>query len=265
MATRTPSLLPQWMTFGMFPHGELWSTLAHLDLKSRYRGSLLGPFWLTITTGTLIAGIGFLYGGLFNQPLDDYIPYIAVSIVLWTLISGCLTEGSAVYFTEGLILRQLPVPSSIFITRLIYRNILVFAHNVVIVFVVYFLYPPVWHAGLIWVPFGLVVLLVNLWWMCFIIGVLGARFRDFAPIVTSLVQMMFFLTPIIWSAESLPQRAFFINANPFYHLIEVVRGPLIAPGLPWTSIVVAVAMAGVGMTLAYFVAGFTKKKLVYWL
>lgn len=253
------------MRTGTFAHRELWTTLAHMDLRARYRGSVLGPFWLTLTTGAMIGGVGFLYGGLFGQPLADYIPYIAVSIVLWTFISGCLSEGVAVFFTEGLVLRQLPVPASIFITRLLYRNILIFLHNAIIIGVVFALYPPGLTLDILMAPLGLALLAVNLWWMCLVVGILGARYRDFSPIVNSLVQIMFFLTPVIWNAEALPDRAIFVDANPFYHLIEIVRRPLLSEGIPGMSFALAGGMAVLGTMFAVRLLGWSRPRLVYWL
>lgn len=250
---------------GTFAQFELWTSLAHLDLRGRYRGSLLGPFWLTITTGALVGGIGLLYGGLFRQPLDTYFPFIAVSIVLWTFIASCLNESCVIFSSEGLVLRQMNVPASVFVTRLLYRNILILGHNAIIVVIVLAIFPPDWGLDVLMAPVGLIVLAGNLWWMSAIASVLGARFRDFAPIVGSVVQILFFITPIIWSPEALPERAFLVDANPFYHLIEIVRRPLLADGVPWTSLAISVGLLVVGSLVALRLMAWSRTRLVYWL
>ncbi len=224
---------------GTFAHRELWTTLAHIDLKNRYRGSLLGPFWLTLATGVLIGGIGLLYGGLFGHPLSLYLPYVAVSIVIWTFIATTLTEASNLFLGEGIVLKQLPVPASLFITRLIYRNILVLAHNAIIMAIVLVAFPQSWHLSLLALPFGLAILILNLWWLAVVISIVSARFRDIPPIVASLLQILFFLTPVIWRKEDLPGRAILVDLNPFYHLIEIIgRRSLVRqfpPSASWSA------------------------------
>lgn len=250
---------------GVLAHRELWMALAHLDLRNRYRGSLLGPLWLTIATGVLVGGIGLLYGGLFGQPLESYLPYIAVSLVLWTFISTVVSEAAVLFPGEGIILKQLPVPATIFTTRLIYRNILAFAHNCLIVLIVFLIFPQPMQAHAIISLISLAFLIINLWWVSVVIGIVSARFRDIPPIVFSSLQILFFVTPIIWRAEDLPSRLLFIKMNPLFHLIESVRGPLLANTVPWDSIALSACSAGVGTLVALHLMAWSRTRLVYWL
>lgn len=250
---------------GTFAHSELWITLANDDLRNRYRGSFLGPLWLTIATGVLVFGIGMLYGGLFGQPLKNYLPYIAISIVIWTLISTVMTEAAMLFPGEGAVLKQMPVPASLFITRLIYRNILVSAHNFVIIVIVLLIFPPTLGWSALTVPLGFVILIANLWWISVVLSIIGARFRDVPPIVISVLQILFFLTPIIWRAEDIPNRKIFIELNPIYHLIEIVRAPLISGDAPMLSLWVCGISAVLGMLGALHLLAWSRTRLIYWL
>lgn len=250
---------------GTFALSELWITLAYDDLRNRYRGSFLGPLWLTIATGVLVFGIGLLYGGLFGQSLENYLPYIAVSIVIWTLISTVMTEAAMLFPGEGAVLKQMPVPASLFITRLIYRNILVSAHNFVIIVIVLLIYPPTLGWSALTVPLGFIILIANLWWISVVLSIIGARFRDVPPIVISILQILFFLTPIIWRAEDIPNRMIFIEMNPIYHLIEIVRAPIISGQAPVISLWVCGIAAIVGMWGALHLLAWSRTRLIYWL
>jgi ABC-type polysaccharide/polyol phosphate export permease len=250
---------------GTFAHRELWVTLAHVDLRSRYRGSLLGPLWLTIATGILVVGIGLLYGGLLGQPLESYLPYIGIGIVIWTLIATTLSEAAVLFPGEGIILKQLPVPASLFVTRLIYRNILIFGHNLIIVLLLVIIYPPEIGYSIFFIPIGLFVLLVNLWWVSMILSIIGTRYRDIPPIIQSVLQILFFLTPVLWRAEDLPNRAIFVVSNPFYHLIEIVRAPIIPGTIPWTSFYICVFAGITGSVLALYALRWSRTRLIYWL
>ena len=56
-------------------HWELWSTHGWNDIRQRYRRSIVGPFWLTISMGVMVAGLAYLYAGLFGQSIEKYLPY----------------------------------------------------------------------------------------------------------------------------------------------------------------------------------------------
>ncbi len=246
-------------------HRELWLTLAHVDLCSRYRGSLLGPLWLTIATGILVFGIGLLYGGLLNQPLAYYLPYIAIGIVIWTFIATVFSDSSILFAGEGSILKQMPVPASIFITRLIYRNILILLHHSIILLIVLIYYPQVIGYKTLFTLVGFTVLVVNLWWFSIILSIIATRYRDVQPIVQSLMQIMFFLTPVLWRAEDHPHGSMIAFLNPFYHLIEIVRSPLIFNTIPWTSFFLCTSAAIVGTLLSLYTLRWSRARLVYWL
>jgi lipopolysaccharide transport system permease protein len=107
---------------------------------------------------------------------------------------------------------------------------------------------PGWNA-LLFIP-GLILFLINAAWISLAVGVLSTRYRDIPQVIANALQVIFFLTPIFWSPESLPNRPAFVLLNPFYHLIEIVRAPLlgeVAPLLSWGHCV-GMALAGLGFT-----------------
>ena len=212
---------------------RLWGMLGWQDVRQRYRRSTLGPFWLTISMGALVGGLGLLYAGLFKLDVADYLPFVAAGLILWGLISGMTTDGCTAFIDAEGIIKQVNLPLSVHVYRVVWRNVIVFAHNVVIyaAAAVIFSIQPGW-AGLLALP-GLALLCLNGVWVGLLLGLVSARFRDVPQIAASIVQVAFFLTPIIWKPELLPDRAFILHLNPFFHLLELVRAPLLgqAPGL----------------------------------
>ena len=202
--------------------------LGWLDIRLRYRGSVLGPFWLTLSTAVMVGALGVLYSTLFKMELHDYLPYLALSLVLWGFLSGMVTEACGCFqASEGLI-RSVRMPFTLYALRVIVRNVLVFGHNVVVIAVVYAWFGtwPGWHA-LLAVP-GFVLWLANGVACCLLLGAMCARFRDIPPIVGSVLQIAFFISPIIWKPELLTGAgAQWLPFNPFYTLLEVVRAPLL--------------------------------------
>jgi lipopolysaccharide transport system permease protein len=213
--------------------------LGWLDIKLRYRGSLLGPFWLTLSTAVMVAALGVLYSTLLRTNLHDYLPFLALSMVLWNYIAtlvgdACLTFTSA----EGMI-RSIRMPYTQYALRVVVRNVLILLHNVVVIVGVFAIFDT-WPGldGLLALP-GTVVWLVDSVAACLLLGAFCARFRDIPPIVASIMQIAFFISPIIWRPELIgPASRYLLPLNPFFTLLEIVRGPLLGemPGLMvWTS------------------------------
>lgn len=232
----------------------LWGRMGWQDVVLRYRRSMLGPFWLTLSTGIMVFTLGVVYSSIFKTDIKEYLPYLTMSLLTWTLITGAITEGCQTFIdAEGLI-RQIDLPLSIYPFRVIWRNLILFLHNIVIfvVIVVFFHIPMNW--GMLMVVPGVIVVLANALWCATLLGMLVARFRDLAQIINSLLQIAFFVTPIFWSPDQMTDRRFLIFANPFYHFIEVVRRPLLGgvPTLLNWEVVALVTIVGYITTLLFY-------------
>src|SRR2546421_1850097 len=67
---------------------RIWYVLGLSELRQRYRRSILGPFWITISMGVQVTVMGFLLAFLFGLPIDRYFPFLCISIVTWTFLSS---------------------------------------------------------------------------------------------------------------------------------------------------------------------------------
>ncbi|KAA2213967.1 ABC transporter permease [Teichococcus oryzae] len=235
-----------------FAQFRLARTLAWLDLRNRYRGSVLGPFWLTLSTAVMLFSLGFLYSTLFQMSLSEYLPWLAVSLILWNMLAQMVTEACVSLTSAETIVRQMPLPFTVHALRCVIRNALVTAHNlplIVIVLMIFGVYPD-WSALLI-LP-GLLILAVNALAASLLLGMVCARFRDIAPIVGSVMQIAFFMTPVIWKPHLLSaEYHWLLLLNPLYTLLETIRGPLIEGGGS-----LAVWLAALGYTIVHCTVGF---------
>ncbi len=247
-----------------FGRAPLWLKLAWMDIKLRYRGSVLGPLWLTLSMGTTVAALGFVYSQLFDMPAKEYVPFLASGLILWNLISTLLIEGCNCLTQSTHFIKQIKLPYSTYIYRTLFRNFLVFAHNLVVFAVVALLFG-LWPGEnlLIAVP-GLLLIFFNAAWLMFLLGSICARFRDVVQIVTSLVQIIFFITPVIWKPQLLRGHEWLLDYNPLHHFMDLVRAPLLgnAPEpLSWL-VVLGCTLLGWGFTLL-FLRQF-RRRLAYW-
>lgn len=238
--------------------------LARLDIRNRYRGSVLGPLWLTLSTALMLAGLGLLYSALFHMTIKEYLPFLSVSMVVWNLISQIVNDScTSLTSVEGII-RQMPLPYSIHALRCVFRNAVIAAHNLPLILAVVLVCRVLPGAESLLSIAGLVILALNAFAAALFLGMLCARFRDIGPIVASVMQLAFFMTPILWKPESLGRHAVWLPFDPFYVIIQVVRGPLLGTDMAtpiWASAVVYTLIA-FGFSFVFFVR--FRSRIAFW-
>lgn len=237
---------------------ELWLQLGWQDIKQRYRRSTLGPLWITIATGVMALALGLLYSMLFQIEIREFLPHVTVGFIVWGFISGCVKDGANVFIENEGLIKQLPSALSVHVYRLVWRQLLFFAHNIVIwvLLVIIFRIPLTWQT-LLAVP-AMLLLVLNGVWVTMLFGIIATRFRDVAPLLEALVQLLFYVTPIVWTTQTLKEqggdvakRALLAEINPLYHYLEIVRAPMIdqpVAAYHW-GIVGICTLIGLGVTL----------------
>ena len=237
---------------------ELWLQLGWQDIKQRYRRSTLGPLWITIATGVMALALGLLYSMLFQIEIREFLPHVTVGFIVWGFISGCIKDGANVFIENEGLIKQLPSALSVHVYRLVWRQLLFFAHNIVIwvLLVIIFRIPLTWQT-LLAVP-AMLLLVLNGVWVTMLFGIIATRFRDVAPLLEALVQLLFYVTPIVWTTQTLKEqggdvakRALLAEINPLYHYLEIVRAPMInqpVAAYHW-GIVGICTLIGLGITL----------------
>lgn len=243
---------------------RLAAALARLDLRNRYRGSVLGPLWLTLSTAVMVGALGLLYSSLFRLDLANYLPWLATSLILWGTIQQLVTDGCGTFIAAEGIIRQMPLPYSVHVLRCLFRNAMIAAHNLPLILAVLLLFGTLpGPEALLALP-GLALIGLDAIAAGLFLGMLCARFRDIGPIVTNFMQLAFFVSPVIWKPELLGPVAAWLPLNPFYSLLEVVRGPLIsggAGGMVWLSAILWSVLA-CGVALAFFVR--FRSRIAFW-
>ncbi|MBV8334590.1 MAG: ABC transporter permease, partial [Alphaproteobacteria bacterium] len=243
----------------------MWSALAYQDIKLRYRGSLFGPFWITLTNLVLLAAMGTIYAAIFKLDTSRYIPFLMMGLLVWQFLSTIANESCSTFTAAQDVIQQVPLPFSIQAYRTVYRNLLVLAHNAVIIpfGLILFRVPITWRVIEI-VP-GLLVLCINGLWISLLLGTVSARFRDVPPIVANAVQVVFFITPIFWPLDAVGDWKPLLMLSPVFAAIDVVRAPLLGEIVSphsWPILLVCTfvgATFGLGMFIRF------RERIAYWL
>jgi lipopolysaccharide transport system permease protein len=242
--------------------------LAWNDIKQRYRRTVLGPLWISLSMAATILGLGLLFGVIFNQKNTVYLPYLAVGIMFWTFISAVITEGADSFTAMHNVIKQISLPYSLYVLRVIYRNLIMLAHNLVVAIIIFFLLDiEILHSTFEVIPQAFLGLL-NLFWMALLLAVISTRYQDIKPIVTNGLQFFFYLTPIIWMTEQVKDNVFIntiLSYNPFHYILLSLRSLMDGVMMTPNQLLVLGLMAIVGLVLSFAIFRMNYKKIVFWL
>lgn len=244
----------------------IWS-LAFSDIKLRYRGSLIGPFWLTISTAIQIGAMSFLYADLLQTDIHTYIPFLTVSLTLWGYLSSIINDGCTCFSAHDTLIKGTRMPFLVHVVRSVIRNTIILAHNVIVIVVVFVLmdvHPSLYMLAAI--P-GFLLWLIDGVAISIFLGVLCARFRDIPQIIAAIIQVAFFVSPVMWQATTLkghPGTENIILYNPFVYILDIVRNPILNEPLDIVSIGKALAISAVVILVSLVSFARLRGRIAFW-
>lgn len=242
---------------------RIWLMLGWQDILLRYRRSLLGPFWITLSMAIMIYSMGLIYGLLFKMDLSHYFPHIASGMLVWTFLSTLIMDQVNSFVEASHIITQMKLPFSVYVLRVLARNFIIFFHNLLAIcpLLIYFKTP----VHFFYCLFGLIMIALCGFFYGTVLAMLGARFRDIKPIMQSFLQLVFYVTPIMWMPEMLPPRFLFIvRANPFQQIIQLFRAPLMGSFPSAYAFFASILITLTGFLLMVFLMIKSRHRIPFW-
>jgi ABC-type polysaccharide/polyol phosphate export permease len=243
---------------------RIWLHLGLLEVKQRYRRSVLGPWWISISMLIFVTVMGLIFSRLFAQNLPQYMTFFTSGFLLWTFFSSCITESVDIFKANSGFIKQINLPYSLYVLKFLTKHVLFLSHNFIVYFLVicFFKFNPGWIA-LLAIP-GVLLLIINVYWISLFVAVVSTRFRDMVPIINSTVQIMFFATPISWMPKLLGESSIIVKLNPLVYLLDAARLPLqgIAPSIHTWMISVGIACLGLIASLVVFNS--VRSRIPFW-
>lgn len=243
----------------------LWWRVGLDQTASRFQRSILGPFWMACNLLVVAFALAFLVSAMMGVDMSKSYPQVVAGLLAWSLVGTAMAEAQAIFlYNSGLMQSQrLPLSFYVFLhaqkaaTNFLFQLI---AFWVTMLVLRKFAIP---HWTLI--P-ALVVILLIVCVQGFIIAIPSTRFRDVAYMMSYVVQLLFYVTPVFWTADHLsPQARRIVELNPFTHQVELLRAPLTghAPAMIdwwWT-----LGTTGVLAVVALALLAMFRKRVVFWL
>jgi ABC-type polysaccharide/polyol phosphate export permease len=255
---------PKLPSHNFWHHTALAWHFAWSDTRARYKRSVLGPFWLVLATIFGVVGLGFLWSILLKTDRSTFMPSLTIGMVLWSLISASITQSASVFANNASVIKNIRTPPLRISLQMLMQQIINLLHNLVVVLAVLLFFPKsIGPLALLALP-GLLLVLVNLLWVVQVLGFVGARFRDFDPLVSSLMPMLFFLSPVIFRSQQLGAVSVIMSFNPIAYWIDIVRNPLLGTMSAPYEYAVVIGMAVIGWWLALSLTRAKAHRLPYW-
>ncbi len=242
----------------------LWTALAVQDLRLRYRGSMLGPFWITLSTAVMVVAMGGLYPYIFRINTTQYLPYLVCGLVVWQYMSVIIADGCQTFIIGAGMIQQVRLPFSVHACRIVFRTLLVLAHNAVLIPIVLLFTQTITTASIVLLVPALGLYAVVSFGLCILLGMLSARFRDVPQIIGSVLQIAFFVTPIFWSADSMGRLQTVVELNPLFAFVDITRAPLIGKPFAPYSWAVAIVTTVLICSLAGVLFVRLRGRIAYW-
>jgi len=252
---------------GGFRKTDLWGRLGWLEVKRRYRRTMLGPFWTSISLAMFVISMGIVGSALWHQNIHEYLPFLVSGMIAWLLVSTIITEACSLLISGHALFRNISFEYSILAYALVWRNCIVFLHNLIVYVLVVGLLKPeaIGFTAFLAIP-GVLLIVVNGTWISLLCGMFCLRFRDVTQLVAALIQVSMLVTPIFWPPDSLvgSRRLVFVELNPLFHMVDIVRAPLLGNVPEMTSYLVVVSITLGGWFLTYRVFHHFRRRIAYW-
>lgn len=242
-----------------------WVLMGNQDIQLRYRRSVIGPFWISLSLAALIFALTILYSQIFDQPFGDYLRWLSSGFLVWFLLSSMLIEGCSIGTEAEAQLRSAAIPITVLAARMVYRNSIVFLHNALVVVALALIFGFVPTVQTLWIFPGVATVLIIGFLVANIVGPICLRFRDLQQVVVNVVQIIFFLTPVLWRPEQGRVSSVFVEYNPFYHMVELVRAPLLGNVPTEQNWIIVLSVMGVLLVFSVITLSVSRKKIFLWL
>jgi homopolymeric O-antigen transport system permease protein len=246
---------------------DLWGRIGFMEIKRRYRRTVIGPFWSTISLAALVAVMGTVGMGLWKQQPAEYIPFLASGMMVWLMISTMITESCSLFINSQHLFSRIRMDYSVLAYALMWRNLIGFFHNLAIYLLVVVMFvPDQLNISILWIFPGLLVIALNSVWVALLLGTVCVRFRDIQQFIVTILQILLFVTPVFWPPHLLTgmTKYLFVDFNPLFSFIDVIRAPLLGKSPMLSSYAMILAVTVFGWLATFDLFSRFRKRIAFW-
>lgn len=222
--------------------------ITYTEVKQKYQRSILGSFWITLNMFITLLMLGFVFSSVFKIQIYHYLPYVYCGLLSWGFISSVINDSTQIYLSGNL--KYFNFNIYYLQLKVVFKQIIIFIHNLSIyILILIFLNNEIFNFNyfLLIVPGLLIFFLCSI----FLVGILAplcAKYLDFGFMVSNFVYILFLVSPVFWDPSILNGKKMFIQFNPIYHFISIIRDPMLGRLPETNSYIICISI-----TLIFFI------------
>ncbi len=184
----------------------LWS-LTQRELKARYRGSVLGFLWTFLNPTLLMLVYALVFKFYMRNSMENYTYFMFVGLLPWIWFSTSVGGSASAISDRRDLLTKVRFPAQVLPATVIATNLINYALSLPLMFGLGAIFGiwPTWH--MVFFPFVMAVQLLFTMGLSYVISALNVGFRDLQHIVSNIITLWFFLTPVLYSSNQVLQKA----------------------------------------------------------
>ena len=248
-----------------FKAHRAWMALARRNVKALNRRSKLGSLWISLTAAVFITCLAFVYSAVLKTNMEDLLPYIAVGYVVWLYISGMLISMPPLYIQMAQYVQQRNFPYTVYVLANAVDKLDLMIRQSIVIVVVGLIFQTGLSVSILILPISLLLLTFISIGTSYFVSTMAVRYRDIGPLLNSFMLLIFLTTPIIWKPELVGDRIAFVLWNPFYHLINIIRAPILDHYVPWTSLCVSLFVLVLVWLSGIWAMSKYRNRIIFWI
>ena len=252
------------INFSNIPPTVYWWPQSLDAVKHRFSRSKLGPLWVILNTVIYVLTLSFIFSNVFGNDFNTTISYIGIGIILWNYMSLSFTDCCNSFIENASSVQNSMTPILSYPLRSLSVNFLYFLLNLTFLAFLIIVFVEVKPFMIFCAAIGFILFSLNVFLFGIFLSVLSVRFRDIPFLISNFLQIMFFVTPIIWSLDNLGKRFYFLELNPFYLFIELVRAPLLSNEINGKALIFAVLFLLFSLVVLKVIIEKNMKKIPLW-
>lgn len=254
---------------GIWNARYFWTHLSLSDLRYRWRRSFFGVLWSIMQPLGMTLLLALVFGRIFNTNISEYAPYILSGMVVWEFVTATAIGGSLSFVQADAYIKQCHHPLAIYTLRTMLTNLLVLMlASLGLIAWVLIVMPH--NFGWSWLAAVLIYPVVALiaWPLSTVLAYVATRFRDVPHALALVFQTLWLISPIYFEAGIFRNGGLhvLVDYNPIYHMLEIVRAPLLRGRWPTAeNFIYCLAAIAVLLLLAWMVGRTAEKRVIFYL
>lgn len=245
---------------------RLWTVFAWENIQSTYHRTLFGALWISISFAAFVGVKLVIFGSLLGTMDKHYGAYLLLGFLSWSFVSQSVISATGTFISNESWIKNDPLPFSVYALQAVTQDLFSLLMTMLAAAGMYWITGQHldWFALLV-IP-AIFVFLLNALWVKLFLGTICARFRDVSQLVSTIMRLMMFLTPIFWTPTQMgPMVMKYLWWNPFMHFLEIFRSPVLDHQWATESWIFVGVVTIIGWVLALVVFTLFRRRIPYWL